>query len=296
MNENEVTGKKSSFRLKDADGKVVDNSGNSGFGSAAAGRDNYNTGGTDNYYTGSTDNYNIGGSADNYNIGGTDNYKTGGGADSYNISGGTYNDNTNGEQSYHTTGYAGCTNGGVRPPSPVAGDIAEPTKTRGKKPITLIVMVVLSNLAFLWIAFLAGKQSGFVKKHQDEYTQCQGEASNVTAERQTRQTTRRVNGKKRIVTEEYYLFTFDMTFTYQEKAYTRQCRLQRDNKDSIKNGDTMSFVIRDGAVSRSFSEEYDWLWGTVESNIANSKNGTIFIIAFLIFFDFMFGFAIVYKR
>lgn len=289
MGENETTGKQSSFRLKDADGKVVDNSGNSRFG-AGGSQSSYTGGGVDNYNTGDTDNYNTGGSADNYNTSGSN--------DNYNISGGTYNDDTNGAQSYHTAGYAGGTNGGVRPMPPETMNHIDSPKTKRNTPGALkyiIVMVAASNVLFLWFAFTAAKQSGFVKKHQDEYTQCQGEVSNVTSERETRLTTRKVNGKSRTVTEEYYMFNFDITYIYQDTEYTRQCRLRRDTEDGIKNGDTMSFIIRDGALSRSFSEEYDWLWGTVESNMANSKNGAIFIVAFLVFFDLIFGVAIASK-
>lgn len=267
MSENETSGKKSSFRLKDADGKAVDNSGNSGFGRVEAG----------------TENYNMNGGMDNYNIGGsTDNYNTDGGMGNYNFSE---------EQSYNTD-----TNGGVQPLPPETRDEEPSAKTRQKMPIAVIALVVFSNLAFLWVAFMAGKQVGFVKKHQNEYTQCQGEISNVTSEQQTKLTTKRVNGKSRTVTETYYLFDFDITYIYQDNEYTRQCRLQEDNQDAIKNGDIMNFIIRDGAVSRSFSEEYDWLWGTVESNIGNPQNGFIFILAFLVFFDLIFAVTLTYKR
>ena len=267
MSENEASGKKSSFRLKDADGKAVDNSGNSGFGLAEAGTDNYNM-------SDSTDNYGMGGSTDNYN--------TDGGMGNYNFSE---------EQSYNTG-----TNGGVQPLPPETRDKEPSAKTRQKMPMAAIVLVVLSNLAFLWVAFMAGKQMGFVKKHQNEYTQCQGEISNVTSEQQTKLTTKRANGKSRTVMETYYLFDFDITYIYQDKEYTRQCRLQEDNQDAIKNGDIMNFIIRDGAVSRSFSEEYDWLWGTVESNIDNSQNGLIFIVICLVFIDLIIAVTLTQKR
>lgn len=267
MSENETSGKKSSFRLKDADGKVVDNSGNSGFGLAEAG----------------TDNYNMSDSADNYGMGGsTGNYSMDDDTTHYNISG---------EQSYNTG-----TNGGVQSFPQETRDNEPSAKTRQKPPMAVIVLVVLSNLVFLWVAFMAGKQTSFVKKHQNEYTQCQGETSNVTSEQETRVTKKTVNGKSRTVTEVSYLFTFDITYIYQDKEYMRQCRLHEDNEDAIKNGDIMYFIIRDGAVSRSFSEEYDWLWGTVESNIDNPQNGLIFIVICLVFIDLIIAVTLTQKR
>lgn len=267
MSENETSGKKSSFRLKDADGKAVDNSGYGGFGPAET----------------STDNYNMGG--------GTDNYNMSSGTDSYGMSGSTAYNDISEEQSYNTG-----TNGGVQPLPPETGDKEPSAKTRQKMPIAAIVLVVFSNLLFLGFVFMAGKQWGFVKKHQNEYTQCQGEISNVVSEQQTKLTNKTVNGKSRTVMETYYLFDFDITYIYQDKEYTRQCHLQEDNQNAIKNGDTMNFIIRDGAVSRSFSEKYDWLWGTVESNIDNPQNGIIFIVLFLVFFDLIVAVTLTQKR
>ena len=143
-------------------------------------------------------------------------------------------------------------------------------KSSGKANAVIFAIILTIITVLAAMLFMQQKsKSEFIIEHKDEYTSYNATLSNVSYTKHThKKTSKHGRGRRRTTTTTTeYEFKFNMNLNIDGKDYT----IYGGNKtysssNALSEGDTMAIIVRDGAETRSFDGEYDWLYGSIESN------------------------------